>query len=192
MTRRIRLQYLKKVIHQPISYFDKNTPGSIAASLSTNTNIIEVGLADKVVTVGQGCGMIIGAFVIAFTKSWKMTLVVGTSIPYILITTMILGSIDSFFETKQREKNSESSKISEEALSSISTITALGAKDKIVDNFRVPLTAASRLSVKLGPIQASIYGNMFFSMFSTYALALFYGAKLYSEGQIKNGGTVMM
>jgi ATP-binding cassette, subfamily B (MDR/TAP), member 1 len=186
------MHYLKKVIHQPISYFDKNTPGSIAASLSTDTNIIEVGLADKVCTVLQGAGMLVGAFAIAFTKSWKMTLVVGTSIPYVFIVTMILGSIDSFFETKQREKNTEASIIAEEALSSVSTIIALGAKEKIVDNFNIPLTAASRLALKIGPVQASLYGNMFFSMFSTYALALFYGTKLLSDGDIKNGGTVMM
>src|SRR5207249_1808487 len=101
-----------------------------------------VGLADKVASVFQAAGMIIGAFAIAFTKSWKMTLVVGTTIPYILITTMILGSIDSFFETKQRQKYSEASKIAEEALSSVSSITALGAKDKIVRNFNVPLATA--------------------------------------------------
>jgi ATP-binding cassette, subfamily B (MDR/TAP), member 1 len=78
MARRIRLWYLNKILHQPISYFDRRTPGSIAASLSTDTNIIEVGLADKVVSIFQACGMIITAFAIAFTKSWKMTLVVGT------------------------------------------------------------------------------------------------------------------
>jgi ATP-binding cassette, subfamily B (MDR/TAP), member 1 len=179
------------VINQPISYFDKNTPGSIAASLSTDTNIIEVGLSDKVATVLQGAGMIIGAFAIAFTKSWKMTLVVGTSIPYVLIVTMLLGGIDSKFETKRGEQNTEAAKISEEALSSVSTITALGARDKIVKSFNVPVTAASRYTLKIGPVQASIYGNMFFSMFSTYALALFYGAKLLAHGEIKNGGTVM-
>lgn len=135
--------------------------------------------------------MIIGAFSIAFTKSWKMTLVVGTSIPYVFIVTMILGAIDSKFEAKRGEENIEASKIAEEALSSVSTITALGARDKIVKSFNVPVVASSRYALKIGPVQASIYGNMFFSMFSTLALALFYGAKLLAEGEIKNGGTVM-
>jgi ATP-binding cassette subfamily B (MDR/TAP) protein 1 len=192
MAQRIRLQYLKKVIHQPISYFDRNTPGSIATSLSADTNTIEVGLADKVATVFQGAGMIIGAFAVAFTKSWRMTLVVGTNIPYILITTMIFGSVNSFFEKKQREKYGEASKIAEEALSSVSTITALGAKDKIVQNFNVPIMGASRLGIKIGPVQAAMYGNLFFSMQSAYALALFYGNKLVSQGEIKNGGAVMV
>jgi ATP-binding cassette subfamily B (MDR/TAP) protein 1 len=191
MARRIRLAYLKKVLHQPISYFDHNTPGSIATSLSTDTNCIEVGLADKMASVCQAIGMIIAALAIAFSKNWKMTLVVGTTIPYILITTVIIGSVDSYYETKQRKTYDEASKVAEEALSSVSSIKALGANEKIVSNFRIPVSEGSRVGLKIGPIQATMYGNMFFSIQSCYALALFYGVKLVSRGEIKNGGTVM-
>lgn len=192
MARRIRMQYLRKVLHQPISYFDKHTPGTVAASLSTDTAIIETGLADKVATVCQGVGMIIGAFSIAFTKSWKMTLVSGTTVPYIFLTTLAIGAIDSHFETKQRASYSETTKIAEEALSSVSTIAAMGAKEKIIRNFGMPLAIASQLGKKIAPIQAGMWGNMFFCMQCGYALALFYGVRLLSRGEIKDGGTVMV
>jgi len=187
------MQYLEKVLHQPIPYFDRHTPGSIAASLSTDTNIIQVGLADKVVSLFQACGMVITAFVIAFTRSWKMTLVVGTTLPYVLLVTMTLGSLDSMYEKKQREVYSRASSIAEEALSSIDNVTALGAKDKIVERFKRVLTLAGRYAIRKGPIEASIYGNVFFSMQSGYALALYYGVHLVSRGEIKDvGGTVLM
>lgn len=192
MARRIRLWYLEKVLRQPISYFDRHTPGSIAASLSTDTNIIEVGLADKVVSIFQACGMIITAIVIAFTKSWKMTLVVGTTIPYVILVTMALGSLSSMFEKKVRLTYSNASSVADEALSSILDVTALGANDKIVEKFKRILTTAGRYSIRKGPIEASIYGNMFFSMQSAYALALFYGVHLVSSGEVKDGGTVVM
>lgn len=192
MARRIRLRYLEKVLRQPISYFDHHTPGSIAASLSTDTNIIEVGLADKVVSIFQACGMVLVAFVIAFTKSWKMTLVVGTVIPYVLLVTMALGSLVSMFEKKLRDVYSKASSVAEEALSSILNVTALGAKDKIVERFKRILTVAGRYAIRKGPVEASIYGNMFFSMQSAYALSLFYGVHLVSTGEIKDGGTVIM
>ncbi len=82
IARRIRLEYLDNVLHQPISYFDRHTPGAIAASLSTDTNVIEVGLGEKVAGLFEASGMIITAFGIAFSKSWKMTLVIATMIPY--------------------------------------------------------------------------------------------------------------
>ncbi|OCK85136.1 ABC transporter [Lepidopterella palustris CBS 459.81] len=191
MTRNIRLQYLRTVLHQPVSYFDRNTPGSIAMSLSTDTNAIEVGLGEKVGTVFQAISMIITAFAIAFSRSWKLTLVVATIVPYMIFTTGFLGWLNTRIETKIKEILSKSSGIAEEALSSIINVTALGAQDKIVQKFRHNLDMAKPYASKIGPIQATIYGNMFFVMHSAYALSLFYGVKLISQGGIKNGGTVI-
>jgi ATP-binding cassette subfamily B (MDR/TAP) protein 1 len=191
MARRIRLQYLKTMLHQSVSYFDEHPPGSIATSLSTDTNMIEVGLADKVASLCQGCGMIISAFGIGFAKSWRLTLVVGTTIPYMIIVTGLLGSIDARLEGKQKKIYSQAATIAEEAMSSILSITALGAKDRIVEKFMSPVKLASSYTPKYGPIQASIYGNMFFSMQAGYALALYYGVHLLSHGNVKDGGTVI-
>jgi ATP-binding cassette subfamily B (MDR/TAP) protein 1 len=160
-------------------------------SLSTDTNIIQVGLGDKVVSLFQACGMLITGFAIAFTKSWKMTLVVGTVIPYAIVSTLILGSFESRSEKNQKEVYSKAASIAEEALTSVVNITALCAKNKIVEKFKRVLVAASRYGIKKGTIEASIYGNLFFSMQSAYALALYYGVHLVSRGEIADGGTVI-
>ncbi|KAE8445589.1 hypothetical protein EG329_013222 [Mollisiaceae sp. DMI_Dod_QoI] len=192
MAKRIRLQYLEKVLQQSIPYFDRHTPGSIATNLSTDTNIIEVGLADKICTVCQASGMIITAFVIAFTKSWKLTLVVGTTIPYIILVTMGLSFVDSKLQGKMRAAYTQATSIAEEALGSVVSATSLGAIENVIAKFRQPLFLASRYGKIAGPIEATIYGNMFFSIQSGYALALFYGVKLVDRGEIHNGGTVMV
>jgi ATP-binding cassette subfamily B (MDR/TAP) protein 1 len=179
------------MLHQSVSYFDRHPPGSIATSLSTDTNVIEVGLADKVASVCQGCGMIIGAFGIGFAKSWRLTLVIGTTLIWMIGVTMVLGATDSKLQSKQRAIYSQASMIAEEALSSILSITALGAKDRIIERFKRPLAKACRIQLRIGPVQASIYGNMFFTMQCGYALALFYGIRLLTHGEIKNGGTVV-
>jgi len=191
MARRIRLRYLDKMLHQSVSYFDRHPPGSIASSLSTDTTLIEVGLADKVSSVCQGCGMIIGAFGIGFAKSWRLTLVIGTTLVWMISITMMLGAAQSKIESKQRVIYNQASTIAEEALSSILSITALGAKDRIIEKFKRPTAIGSSYMIRNGPVQASIYGNMFFTMQSGYALALFYGVKLLSHGEVKNGGTVI-
>ena len=113
------------MLHQSVSYFDRHPPGSIATSLSTDTYMIDVGLADKVASVCQGCGMIIGAFGIGFAKSWRLTLVISTTLIWMIGVTMVLGTTDSKLQSKQRAIYSQASTIAEEALSSILSITAL-------------------------------------------------------------------
>lgn len=119
-------------------------------------------------------------------------MVVGTTIPWVLTVTGILGTADSKLLGKIKEAQSHASSIAGEALASAANIMALGAKDKIIEKYKKPLAVATHWSILDGPIQASIFGNMFFSMQSGYALALFYGVKLVSDGEIEDGGTVMM
>ncbi|KAH6666837.1 multidrug resistance protein 14 [Halenospora varia] len=160
IARRLRITYLQKVLHRPISYFDLHTPGSIASSLSTDVNVIEVGLGEKVASLIEAVGMIITAFGIAFSKSWKLTLVVATMIPYMIITTVLLASADTKVEKKVLGYLSKSSGIAEEALSNVMNISALGAKDKILEKFKGPIKVASTLGIRRGPLQLSTRGDI--------------------------------
>lgn len=159
MTSKIRLRYLSTVLHQPISYFDKNAPGTIATSLANDTNVVQVGLSEKLGIVCQVLSMILSAFIIAFTKNWKLTLVTATIVPYMIITTGIFGGMSAKVEAKVNEILNHASGVAEEALSSILNVTAMGASEKIVRRFDAYLKDAMRHFKRIGPLQACIYGN---------------------------------
>ncbi|ORY00236.1 multidrug resistance protein [Clohesyomyces aquaticus] len=192
MTARLRLRYLRTVLHQPISYFDRNAPGSIATSLANDTNIVQVALAEKLGIVCQVISMIVTSFVIAFIKNWKLTLVTATIVPYMVITTGFFGALSTQTEAKSNAILEEAAGVAEEALSSILNITAMGAQDKLVRRFDGYLGRASKYLKRMGPLMAGIYGNMFLSMNAGYALALFYGVKLVSKGEVTSGGTIVI
>jgi len=191
MTRRIRRRYLDLVIRQPISYFDDHTPGSVSSSLSSDPNLIEVGLGEKVGTVSQALSMMISSFVIALTKNWKLALATFCVIPYIIIVTGLLTSMDAKIESNVRNLYSKASTLAEEALSSPGTILSLGAVEKIVNKYKPFVKSATSVALWRGPLQACTYGNMWFAIHSIYGLALFYGAHLKAWGDIKSGGTVL-
>ncbi|KAF2270424.1 multidrug resistance protein [Lojkania enalia] len=190
MASKIRLRYLRTVLHQPISYFDKNAPGSIAVSLANDTNAVQVGLSEKVGIVFQVMSMILSAFVISFTRGWRLTLVVATTVPYMVLSTGFFGGLSTKMEGKTTEILSTAAGVAEEALSSILNITAMGASEKIVRRFDVHLKEAMLFFRRLGPLQSCIYGNMFFTVYCSYALSLFYGVKLVNKGEISGGAVV--
>jgi ATP-binding cassette subfamily B (MDR/TAP) protein 1 len=191
MTSRIRLRYLRTVLHRPIAYFDTRSPGAISTSLATDTNIVQVGLAEKIGIVFQVASMILTSFIISFTRNWKLTLVTATVVPYMMVSTGFFGSLNAAAEGKLNQALSRASGVAEEALSSILNITALGAKTKILQRFDVHTKQAKHYSLRLGPLMALIYGNMFLSMHCAYALCLFYGVKLVARGEIDNGGDIV-
>ncbi|PVI03063.1 multidrug resistance protein [Periconia macrospinosa] len=191
MTSKIRVRYLRKVLHQPISYFDKNAPGTIATSLANDTNVVQVGLSEKLGIVFQALSMMMCSFIVALTKDWKLALACIPVVPWMIVLTGVFGGLSAKFEAKVTTVLNEASGLAEEALSSILDVTAMGAAEKIVHRYSGHIRKAMRSWVPIGPLTACIYGNMFLSINCAYSIALFYGVKLVNRGQIKDGGTIV-
>ena len=165
---------------------------NIVSDLTADVNQIELGLGEKISLVFLGSSMIVTSFTIALTKNWKLALACITIVPWTITITGSLASIDTKLEARIKAIYSEASTIVEEALSSIENITALGASDKIVAHFQKYVNRAMRHVRMRGVLWSTIFGNMFFSTHAVYALCLFYGVKLVNDGEVKDGGTVLV
>lgn len=66
-----------------MGWFDQeeNSSGAIAGRLSTDTLYIRGAVGDQLGLLMQNLVTIIGAYVIAFTAGWKMTLVITAVVP---------------------------------------------------------------------------------------------------------------
>ena len=73
-------------MRQDIAYFDTTGPGEVTSRISSDTLLIQDGISEKVPLIFSQLGGFISAFVIAFVKSWKLTLVLCCVIPLITLT----------------------------------------------------------------------------------------------------------
>lgn len=71
------------VLSQEVGWFDQeeNSSGAIAARLSTDTLYIRGAVGDQLGLIIQTLVTIVAAYIIAFTASWKMTLVITATVP---------------------------------------------------------------------------------------------------------------
>ncbi len=191
-TRTLRLEYIRAILRQDITYFDTCSPGSVATKISNNANLIQAGLSEKVGVTIQGLAMLVSAFVVAFIRQWKLTLVVATTIPAAVLGVGITITLDSRIEAKILEIYNKSGSLVEEALGSIRIITAFGAKHKILEKNEEHLQQAKMLGMKKGPVLGVMYSSEFFIMYCAYALAFWYGVRLLFQGDIDDGGTVIV
>jgi ATP-binding cassette, subfamily B (MDR/TAP), member 1 len=190
-TRAIRQDFIRALIRQDISYFDSCTPGSVATSISTNADLVQAGLSEKVGVAVQAIAMLTAAFVVAFTKQWKLTLVTATTLPAAVIAVGITVALDARLETKILEIYSKAGGLVEEALGSIRIITAFNASTKLQKKYDAYLEAAKKFGVKKGPVLGVMFSSEFFTMYCAYALSFWYGIKLLRNGEIGSGGTVI-
>ncbi|EGE02200.1 multidrug resistance protein [Trichophyton equinum CBS 127.97] len=188
--RKLRLQYIRAILRQEMAYFDTYTPGSVATRISNNANLIQTGMSEKVGTCCQGVAMLISAFVVAFTQSWRLTLPVATSIPTAVTLVGITVALDAKLEAKILDIYSKAGGLVEETLGSIRVVVAFGAGDRLSKKYDNHLEAARGFGVKKGPVLGVQYSSEFFIMYCAYALAFWYGIKLLLQGKIGSGGDI--
>ena len=161
MTRGLRLAYVKSILRQEIAYFDTCTPGSVATRISNNANLIQTGLSEKVGIAVQGISMLVSAFIVAFTKSWKLTLVTGTTLPAVVLLVGITVVLDQKLEAQILDVYSKAGSLAEEALGSVRNVVAFGAQDKMSKRYAAYLETAKQLGVKKGPVLGIQYSSEF-------------------------------
>jgi ATP-binding cassette subfamily B (MDR/TAP) protein 1 len=191
MTRAIRLDYLKAILRQEVAYFDSCTPGSVATRISTNANLIQSGLGEKVGVATQGFAMLGSSYIIAFSQQWKLTLVTSTTLPAVFVLVGIAAFFDQKLEVKILDTQTKAGGLAEEALGSVRNVVAFGAHEKLKAKYDVFLEMAKKFGEKKGPYLGIMYSSQFSIMYCAYALSFWYGIRLLLDGEIKNGGKIV-
>lgn len=91
-----RQDLITSLIRQDITFIDSCSPGYVATTISSNADMVEHGMTEKIGTLVQAVSMLIAAFAVAFSQQWKLTLVTATTLPALLIAfyfTFRLGSL---------------------------------------------------------------------------------------------------
>jgi ABC-type multidrug transport system fused ATPase/permease subunit len=74
------------LFRQPVSEIDSTSPGKIASRLTTNTNIIQMGISQQFAMAIQAISFTVGLYVVSFIRSALLTLVASATLPVILIS----------------------------------------------------------------------------------------------------------
>lgn len=131
------------------------------------------------------------AFIVAFAVQWKLTLIVIAIVPVNIVVTIICVIYDTAYEYSMFDIYSKAGSLAEEAFSTIRTAHAFWAFPKLSRRFGKILDEAAEVGAKKSLIYAILFPVEFFCIFSGYALAFWQGIRMYSEGEIKNPGTVI-
>jgi ATP-binding cassette subfamily B (MDR/TAP) protein 1 len=95
-TYRIRQEYLLAVLRQNMAWFDGIGAGEVATRISSDTLLIQDGIGEKIPLALTQTATFISGFVIAFTKNWKLTLVLLSVLPFVIISGAIMSIAFSF------------------------------------------------------------------------------------------------
>ncbi|XP_063965443.1 ATP-dependent translocase ABCB1-like [Lytechinus pictus] len=189
-TNRLRKAFFHSILHQEISWFDFHQTGEITSKLSDDIEKVKSGYGENVGIFLQFLGQIIAGFILAFTTSWELTLVIMAVLPVLVISSGFMAHVISVMTKQEMKAYSQAGGVAEEVLSCIRTVTAFGGQKKELERYEKELLTAKAAGIKKGITSGLGIGMSYLFYSCTYALSLWYGPKMVSEGRITGGDVV--
>lgn len=124
--------------------------------------------------------------VFSFFYGWKLTLVILSCAPFIILSTAITAKVQSSLTEKELKSYSRAGAVAEEVLGNIRTVVGFNGEEKELDRYKDRLQSAEINGKKKG-IYAGIGGGlMWFIIYCCYALAFWYGISLILDDRDKD------
>ncbi|PNY10515.1 ABC transporter B family member 4-like protein [Trifolium pratense] len=188
---RIRGLYLKTILRQDVTFFDKETnTGEVVGRMSGDTVLIQDAMGEKVGKFLQLIATFIGGFVIAFTKGWLLTVVMMSTLPLLVVSGAAMALIIGRMASKGQTAYAKAAHVVEQTIGSIRTVASFTGEKQAVSSYSKFLVDAYKAGVFEGSIAGVGLGTVMFVIFCGYALAVWFGAKMIMEKGY-NGGTVI-
>ncbi|KAJ3285478.1 GTPase-activating protein [Borealophlyctis nickersoniae] len=193
ISHRIREAYLRSVLAQNIGYFDDpgSGGGAVSTRIITDTQLVQDGIGEKLPMFFMNFATFVAGFAVAFSHSWKLTLVLMCCIPAIGGAAGLIGRFAGRFTTLGLAAYATAGDVAEEAFASIRTVTAFMAAGKLEQKYSSFLGTAEKLGIKKQVAIGLGWGTIQFVIYSTYALAFFYGSQLIRDRDIAIGDVLV-
>lgn len=169
---------------------DTISPGKVSTRITTSSNTVQLAISQHFAMFFQSLAFTIGMYVVAFVKSWLLTLVASASLPFILI--VYGGIIPPFLKIHKitQKHHDDASAMAFEMFSSIRIVAAFGAEAKLARQHEQMLDKALQNERKAAPFMGLMMSPSQLAMYGTFGLTFWFGIKQYTEGKIANVGII--
>ncbi|KAI1707098.1 ABC transporter transmembrane region domain-containing protein [Ditylenchus destructor] len=189
---KIRRKLFEAILNQDIGWFDNNEVGTLTEKMSTGIERIKQGASDKIAIVLQAISTILATVIIAFTMSWRMTLVMLITVPLVVLS--LFGSIRAISSSSRTQAVAYSSAgaVAEEVINGIRTVASFNGQFFEIERYEKFLRVGQKTGIKKAVTIALFQGFYLFIVFMTAAVAFWYGTTLVLDGHISPGTVFAM
>ncbi len=132
----------------------------------------------------------VSGIVIAFTKSWQLTLILLAVIPFIAVSSGAMNVLGGRFQTRIQEMYSKSGTIAEESISAARTVMAFNSQRKVTSLYNSSLAGARAEGLRKYFVTGIGIGSFNFFLYCSYSLCFYYSQFLLGSGILQAGDVV--
>ena len=175
----------------PVSKLDEISVGTVTNAITAQSNTIQQSVSDRLAILFQSLALLISAYAIAFRYSWAMTLVVSSAILFVILCFCLTVPFMIKGQQYTDQADNKHAAIAADAFASIRTVFSLGAEEPLSRKHSQWIDEACRRGLRMSVMTGIHLASLFFAMYVSFALAFWFGLKLYRDGNIANINTVI-
>lgn len=164
-----------------------NDPVSSSSPFRRDLDKMKDGISEKLGVFTYLMVSFISSIIISFVYGWKLTLVVLSCAPIIVIATAVVAKVQSSLTALELAAYGQAGTVAEEVLGAIRTVIAFNGEQKEVDRYAKKLVPADRTGIKRGMWSGVGGGVMWFIIYISYAVAFWYASlplKIFTGGSL--------
>ncbi|TIA38173.1 multidrug resistance protein, partial [Aureobasidium pullulans] len=190
-TKALRIHYLETLLRRDMTFFDSKEGGSPSSKVTTNGNLINNGISDKLSLTVQCVSTFVSAFVVALVTQWKLALICTCILPIIVLTMAVTSMIEVTQDAKVMSLYTRAGVLAEEAFSNITTVHAFWLHPLMTERYDALLNEAERQGMKKSLNWGFMFSSQFFCVYAGYGLAFWQGIRMWARSEIAESGTVV-
>lgn len=181
---RVRTRFLRGLLRQEMAWFDIRGSGGFASRLTDNLDKLQEGIGEKLAIFTYQMVSFFMSVLIAFLHGWKLTLVVFSCAPVIVIATALVAKVQSSLAAQEMQSYGTAGAVVEEVLAAIRTVVAFGGQKCEVTRYSEKLAPSKRMGIRRGLFSGLGAAIMWFITYCSYALAFWYGVELILDSKL--------
>ena len=184
---RLKKKYFGLILEQEQSWFDENNAFEFSTKIQNQLEQIEFGLGDRFGQIILLVSEIVSGFSVGFAISWKLTLIICSSFPIIIISVIISDYFAEKLELKSKELSATVGGIGEELIYNIRTVTSFCNFDYELNRYDNLIDEINKYDKKKLLIESISYGLLYVASFISISACLLYARILIIDGETNSG-----
>ncbi|KAJ4841170.1 hypothetical protein Tsubulata_030195, partial [Turnera subulata] len=189
-TSQMRMEYLKSVLRQEVSFFDSQTASSnsfeVISAMSSDAHKIQDTIAEKIPNCLAHLSSFIFSIVLSFMLSWRLALAALPFSIMFVIPVVGFGKLLMHLGIKMKETYAVAGGIAEQAISSIRMVYSYVGEHQTMERFGAELQKCMELGVKQGLTKGFMLGSMGI-VYAAWSFQAWVGSVLVTEYGEKGG-----
>ncbi|MBD3920624.1 ABC transporter ATP-binding protein [Paenibacillus sp. PR3] len=186
----LRERLWRKLLALPVTYYDNHQTGETVSRMTNDTAVVKGLITEHMTSFITGIISIIGSVAILLALDWRMTLVMLTAAPILMLFMVPLGRKMHLVSKSMQDETAQLSGVLSQVLSEIRLVKASNAEDREFASGMKGIRNMFKLGLSEGKVQALIGPLISLIMMLMLVIIIGYGGFRVSSGALSAGDLV--